>query len=129
MKPTLIVECGVIGLDGKLRLPMDRVVDFCGQHPGERALVKVEALDGHATGATFRYYFGYILPTVRRGFYNKGIRATEADVHEVLWHRYPGEHNPDGDIREAPASQVGDYIDWLKEVCAEYLDIYIEDAI
>lgn len=127
MKPTLIVESGVIGEDGKLRLPMDRVEQFCREHPGERAIIKIEALERHSTPAMFGYYFGYILPTLREAFYKKGVRITEKELSAFLWDNFPGFHNPDQDIRQAPMSQIMDFIEWLKQYAAENLDSYIED--
>ena len=128
MKSTLLSEVGVIGPDGKLRLPMERVNMFCGEHAGERVIVKFEALERHSSAALFGYYFGYILPTLRQALYKIGTRATEKEIHEAFWSCYPGEHNPEEDIRQAPKSQVSDYIDWLKMVAADGLDIYIEDS-
>ena len=127
MKSSLIREVGAIDAEGRLRLPMDRLTQAFREHAGERAIIKIEFLEKHSTAAVFGYYFGYILPTLRQELAEKGTLATEKDIHEAFWNRYPGEHNPDQDIREAPASQVRNYIDWLKCVTAEYIDIYIQD--
>ena len=65
MKASLVIEVGVIGEDGRLRLPHGRLEQFYAEHKGERAIVKVEALERHGSPAMFRYYFGYVIPTVR----------------------------------------------------------------
>lgn len=127
MKSTLIIEVGIIGEDGQLRVPQERLREFYRQHPGEKAIVKIEALERHASSSVFRYYFGYIVPTIRQRFAKLGRLLTEKQTHELLWMEYPGEHNTDQDIREAPSSQVYGFIEWLKQYGAENLEIYIED--
>lgn len=128
MKSSLIVECGIIGKDGRLRLPQDRLTQFYGEHLGERAIVKMEALERHANAATLRYYFGYVVPTARQALASKGILKTADGTHQLFWDIYPGEHDRLQDIREAPASQVSAFIDWLKMIAAEWLEVYIEDS-
>ena len=127
MRSTLITESGIIGTDGKLRLPMERINQFGMEHAGERVLVKIEAMERHSSVAAFRYYFGYVIPTVRIALTDLGYRMTEKETHEFLWNEYPGEHNPDIDIRESPASQVSEYLGWLKQYAAENFHVFIED--
>lgn len=127
MKSCLICEVGIIGEDGRLRIPPERLTEFYRQHAGERAIVKIEALERHSTPAMFRYYFGYVLPTARRGMLKQGNEMTEAQVHEFLWGEFPGEHDRLQDIRQAPQSQVLHYMEWLKRYAAENLETYIED--
>lgn len=128
MKSTLIVECGLIGTDGHLWLPQDRLMQFYREHNGERAIVKIEALERHSSSATLRYYFGYVIPTARQALVRKGILKTANETHQLFWDMYPGEHDRAQDIREAPASQVSMFIDWLKMLAAEWLEVYIEDS-
>lgn len=127
MRSTLIVEVGAIGEDGRLRLPMERVEQFCKEHAGERAIVRIEAVERHGSAAMFRYYFGYVVPTLRQGWAKTGELLTERQVHDRLWGMYPGEHNPSEDIRQAPRSQVEGYLEWLKEIAAEWLETYIDE--
>ena len=94
-----------------------------------RAIVKIEALERHSSSAMFGYYFGYILPTLRQAYYEIGERVTERELNTLLWCAFPGFHNPDQDIREAPISQVADFIEWLKQFAAENLNCYIEDPM
>ena len=129
MKSCLICESGLIGMDGKLRIPMDRLEQFFREHLGERAIVKVQALERHSSPAMLGYYFGYVLPTLRKAYAERGELLTEKMVHEKLWWAYPGEHDPVQEIREAPYSQVYNFIEWLKQYAAENLDCYIEDPM
>lgn len=127
MKSTLICESGIIGEDGKLRCPQDRLGMFYLDHKGERALIKIEAIERHASQAMFRYYFGYVLPTLRQAFARTGRLLTEKQTHAFMWETYPGEHRIEQDIRETPRSQVAGFLAWLKWYAAEWLDTYIED--
>ena len=127
MKPNLLVESGIISDAGKLLLPMERVDMFCGDHAGERALVKIEAIERHASAAMLRYYFGYVVPTLRQALVKTGQLLTDKGVHAMMWAAFPGEHNPDEDIRQAPKTQVCNFIEWLKIVAAEWYSVYIED--
>lgn len=43
MKTQKISESGLIGTDGRLRIPMDRVNAWCAEHKGERVVIRFEA--------------------------------------------------------------------------------------
>lgn len=129
MRSSLISESGIIGQDGKLRLPTDRLNQFYREHLGERVIVKVEAVGRHSSKALFGYYYGYILPTIRRAFISKGEVRTEEQTHEFLWREWPGEHGWTDDFRQAHPDVASAFIDWLQRYAAENLETYIEDPV
>jgi hypothetical protein len=127
MKGTLITEAGRIDADGRIWLPMDRIGQFCKEHPGDGVIVKIEVLERHSSSAMIRYYYGYVLPTCRVAFAKLGKLETEKQIDRELWNYYPGEHDPGQELREAPQSHVIGFLEWLKQFAAENLEVYIED--
>lgn len=125
---SLITESGLIGADGKLYLPMDRIGLFTGAHRGERVIVKIEAHGRRTTAATMGYYFGYVIPTLRGAMLETGEVMTEDQTHEFFWRLYPGPHDWTQNIRGASQDEVSGYLEWLKQTAAEPpLSVYIED--
>lgn len=125
MKSSLLTEAGRIDTGGKLLIPMERIEEFCREHPGERVLFRLEALGKVPSRALRGYYFGYILPCIRQGYARLGELYTKDQLHRLLWDSYPGER-PDG-MHEATQAQVSEYIEWLKQFAAENLGVYIDD--
>lgn len=136
MKADKISESGLIGKDGKLRLPMDRLNAWFASHPGERITVRFEAAPQHSTAAQTAYFYNYIVPTVANAFYEQGTRMSEKNVDKWLVSQYPGDKTeqvlgigePITEAREFDKNQMSDFIDWLKQYAAENLNVYIEDS-
>lgn len=129
MKFSEIVESGIIGADGNLRLPMDRLRQFFSQHKGERLIVRFEAVKTGTNEAQLGYYFNYILPTIRQAFYETGERMTEDAVDEFL-RQESAVCWKDGEcrsVRTLTQEEMSDFIDWLKQYAAENLYVYIEE--
>lgn len=129
MKFSAIVESGIIGADGNLRLPMDRLRQFFSQHKGERLIVRFEAVKTGTNEAQLGYYFNYILPTIRQAFYETGERMTEDAVDEFL-RQESAVCWKDGEcrsVRTLTQEEMSDFIDWLKQYAAENLYVYIEE--
>jgi len=136
MKADKISESGLIGKDGKLHLPMDRLNAWFASHPGERITVRFEAAPQHSTAAQTAYFYNYIVPTVANAFYEQGTRMSEKNVDKWLVSQYPGDKTeqvlgigePIMEAREFDKNQMSDFIDWLKQYAAENLNVYIEDS-
>lgn len=129
MKLAEIVESGMVGVDGKMRLPMDRLRQFFSEHKGERLIVRMEVVPTGTNEAQLAYYFHYVLPTIKRALYEQGNFFTNENVDEMMRERSPvcwkdGECRSVRDMRQ---DEVSDYLDWLKQFAAENLYVYIED--
>ncbi len=130
-----ISESGIIGTDGKLRLPMDRLNAFFVKHKGERVVVKFEAAEPGSSELQLAYYYNYIVPTISAALYEQGTRMRERAVDKWLVEQYPGEKDErilgfGDDVKEArqmDKRQMFDFLDWLKQFAAENLYVYIED--
>lgn len=127
-----ISETGIVGADGKLRLPMDRVNGFLAGHKGERIIAVFYAAGRDATELQQGYFYNYVLPTVQEAFHKLGDRLSEDVVESFLFEQYPGIfRTADGSRaaqgRELNREQMGEFLDWLKQYAAENLDVYIED--
>lgn len=133
MKQTKISESGLIGADGKLRMPMDRVNAFFEAHKGERVVVRFESAERGSSALQLAYYYNYILPTVVQALYEQGTRISEENADYWLFSQYPrGFYNaefcgPKQTVRELTVNEMTEYLDWLKQYAAENLFVYIED--
>lgn len=129
-----ISESGVIGTDGKLRLPMDRLNAFFNANKGTRVVVVFEAAEQGSTAAQQSYYYRYVLPTIVQAYREQGTRMTPDDVDKQLLGLYPGEKGEEEigmgvdvtNARHLSKSQMTDFLEWLKQFAAENLYVYIE---
>lgn len=128
-----IVESGVIGEDGRLWLPMERVNMFLRENKGRRVLVSFEALRPKATMAQQSYYYGYVLPTVCEAMARHGVRMRPESADEFLLEQYPGEPTRDENgepvrtARRLATDAMTDFLCWMQQWAAENLQVYIEN--
>ena len=131
MKQTKISESGIIGPDGKLRLPMDRLNAFFADNRGKRVVVRFEAADPGSSELQRAYYYNYVVPCVVQALHEQGTRMSEERADRWLMEQYPGGFYFDGNkqvtARQLTVTQMSDFLDWLKQYAAENLFVYIED--
>ena len=132
MKTDKISESGIIGNDGKLRMPMDRLNAFFSQHKGQRVVLRFEISVPGSTAAQQSYYYQYVLPTITQAFLETGQRMTDDYTDRYLVQEYPQDiRKENGEIvlyaRELNQTQMWDFLEWLKQFAAENLHVYIED--
>lgn len=133
MNETKISESGMIGSDGRLKLPMDRLNAFFAAHKGKRVIARFEVAEPGTTIAQLAYYYNYILPTISYAMKELGTRIEGEHLERFLFSQYPARpHLDNGDIvehgRQLTKQQMSDYLDWLKQYAAENLCVYIEDS-
>ena len=119
-----ISESGIIGNDGKMRLPMDRLNAFCAAHKGKRILVRIEAVERGSSAAQQAYYFNYIIPTIREALLGTGERLTLEQTERWLFRQFVSDCDS---VHELGISEMSDYLEQVKQFAAEHLDVYIED--
>ena len=122
-----ISESGIIGMDGKLRLPMDRVNGFLAANKGRRAIVTFESVLPGSSDALLGYYYGYVVPAVRDAFKETGERKTDEQTDEFLVDKFPKDHPGIEKADQFNQSEMLDFLEWLKQYAAENLFVYIED--
>ena len=131
MKNQKISESGLIGNDGLLRMPMDRVNAWFKDHKGERVVVCFEAVEIGSTEAQQRYYYGYVLPTLVDAYKENGTIVRPDILDNELILSYPGykgfNNEYIGHARYLSKSQMSEFLEWLKQFAAENLSVYIED--
>lgn len=135
MKPNSISETGVIGTDGKLRLPMDRLNQFFADNKGKRIFVRFECQEPGSSAALLAYYYNYVVPTVRQALYDLGERMNENRTDQWILKNYPGDKSESNiglgenveEGRYLTQWQMIDMLEWLKQFAAENLNVYIED--
>ena len=125
-----ISESGIIGQDGKLRMPMDRLNVFFSANKGKRVVVRFEASEPGSSELQLAYYFNYIVPTIQTALWENGDRRTEKQVDLWLRQQCASCYNDYGGLLEArqiSKPDFSDFIEWLKQFAAENLCVYIED--
>ena len=127
---TKITESGVIGGDGKLRMPMDRVRQFCAKNKTARVVVTIEAWMDQ-TELQQGYYYNYIVPAIVAGFSDLGEYMSEAAADYRLVRDCPIDFTFAGKTpefgRELSCRQMAEFIGWIKQYAAENLGVYVED--
>lgn len=130
MKTQKISESGLIGTDGRLRIPMDRVNAWCAEHKGERVVIRFEAAAPGSSELQLAYYFNYIVPTIQTALLETGERKTEKQVDLWLRQQCGSCYNDYGGLLEArqiSKPDFSDFLEWLKQFAAENLSVYIDD--
>ena len=130
MKADKISESGIVGTDGRLRMPMDRLNAFFAEHKGERVVVRFEAAAPGSTAAQLAYYFNYIIPTIQTALWETGERKTERQTDVWLREQCAVCTSGWGDLMEAGQmlkTDFSEFLEWLKQFAAENLSVYIED--
>lgn len=134
MKAGEISESGMIGTDGRLRIPMDRLNAFFAANKGKRVIVRFEAPEPNSTALQQAYYYNYVVPTIKAALYAKGERFTESGVDRWIINTYPlskdlftEDGNPKVIGKQLTISEMFDLLEWLKQFAAENLYVYIED--
>lgn len=125
-----LCESGIIAEDGRLRLPMDRITEFCAANKGRRVVIRIEAAEPGSSAAQLSYYFNYIVPTVQAALLQTGDRRTEGQVDLWLRQKCGSCYNEYGGLLKAQQirqSDFSDFIEWIKQFAAENLYVYIED--
>ena len=119
-----ISESGMIGGDGRLRMPMDRLNAFFAEHKGERVIVQFEAAAPGSSGLQLAYYYNYIIPTVSHALIEQGSRMTAEQIDNWLVAEYGSDKE---NARRFDIHTMSDFLEWLKQFAAENLNVYIED--
>ena len=125
-----ISESGLVGADGRLRMPMDRLNAFFAANKGKRVVVRFEAAEPGSTELQLAYYFNYIVPTIQTALWETGERLTEKQVDLWLRQRCGSCYNDYGGLLEArqmTKPDFSEFLEWLKQFAAENLYVYIED--
>ena len=124
----------MIGTDGRLRLPMDRINAFCGANKGKRVIVRFEAAEPGSTKLQQAYYYNYVVPTIKAALYAKGERFTESGVDRWIINNYPLSKDlftedgaPKVIGKQLTISEMFDLLEWLKQFAAENFSVYVED--
>lgn len=127
-----ISESGIIGKDGKLHMPMDRLNAFFAANPGARVVAIFDVAERGSSELQLAYYYNYVVPAIRQSLYEQGNRMTETGVDRWLVNQYPevyynNDAMPKVIARQFDQSEMTDFLEWLKQYAAENLYVYIED--
>lgn len=114
-------------------------LDFCAQHPGKRIEISYKVVDDHDTSRQRGYYRGVVVPNVRLGFLNLGVRMSEAKVHEELRRMSSvGVHfidigpNTIQDVKSTADFEKEDWQEYIDEViqfAAEHLNVVVPEPV
>jgi len=114
--------------------------DFLRQNANHRITLHATASPMQKKAAYLAYYWAVLIPRVRQGFNRVGQKKTLTETEETMRKRcflYEETPNAAGtgynrrlkSVRELNDYELFDYIDTVKMIVAEYLNIYIDDPI
>lgn len=132
MKADKISESGIVGTDGRLRMPMDRLNAFFAANKGKRVMVRFEAAEPGTSAALLGYYYNYVVPCIVDALREQGTRKSDDATDRFLIGQYPGDFGLEPGVYVSVARQLNqrqmlDFLEWLKQYAAENLYVYIED--
>ena len=114
------------------------VKEFCRQHEGKAAIVRIELLPTEPSEKSKAYYWKCVVPTIQRELYDRGYDITKAETDEFLRSEMPicrDETYEKGklrarikDIEELDTAELNEMIEQVKIWAAQNLEIYVEEA-
>lgn len=125
-----ITETGRVSAEGKLHLPMERLSQFFARHKGEKVLIKIDILTKGTSEAMRGYYWNYIIPTIRKAFYDTGNRMSISETDEFLRELPKSVCWKDDEcrsFRDLTKDEQIEFIEFLRQYAAENLYVFIED--
>lgn len=121
--------------DKKIQNPKDIKKAFDALKDG-KYLIDINNADKRSTPQN-RYYFGLVIPIVRKGIKDLGTELTKEETHEFLKARFNAEgivNIKTGEIIDVPKSttrlskfEFMEYIEKIQKFAAEFLSIVIPD--
>ena len=126
------VVWGKINSKGELSFYKGELDAFLKMHPNRNVIIDVRVQPIEPSEATKNYYYGYVMPTIRRGFYEKGERFTIERAEEYLRSQCPLMWDEKDkprlrEIDEIGTEEMSEYLEWVKEYAAENLHTIIDD--
>ena len=125
-------------LSSELSLDTPDVKEFCRQHEGKPAIIRIELLPTEPSEKAKAYYWKYIIPTIRRELYERGYDFTNEETDNLIRNIMPVciEETYEGgknkrrtkEIEELDAAEINELIEQIKIWAAENLEIYVEEA-
>lgn len=126
-----ISESGMIGQDGRLRMPMDRINAEFAKSKGKRVVAVFYVEEQGSSAAQRAYYYNYVLPTIIDALHEQGTYMTEERADRWLMEEYPAggtfELQTKVFARQLSQPQMSDFLEWLKQYAAENLQVFIDD--
>lgn len=128
---------GKINNNGVLEISDEELYSFTQLHKGKRVKIVLDIMPQALSPRLVNYYYGYVIPSLTRAFYDKGNRMTESECEEFLRSISPvclvesweeGKHKQiikavDG----LDNAELMEHIEFLKQYGAENLETFIDD--
>lgn len=139
MKFSEIEAGGQITPSGSLKMYMGELNAFFKKWPGARVVSRFFVALPGTTESQRGYYFGYIVPAIKKGLLEIGEVMMEEDVDYFLRSNCPftvveypniitGKYAREvKEIRDLSRLDMVNFIEWVKVYAAENFSLYIED--
>lgn len=139
MKPNEIIVSGKITQDGRLSMFMGELNEFTQKWKGARIIARFSVSMPGTSKSLKAYYFNYVVPTVRVALWEMGDRKTDKqaevflrELSPVCWEwevdtdsgKYYGRLR---DLVELSDSELSEHIEFIKQMAAENLNVYVDD--
>lgn len=139
MKQREINVTGIINKDGKIEMYMGELKAFAHNNKNARIVATFRIYNPGTSAALRGYYYNYIVPTIRRALWELGDRKTLKDTEQWLRCSSPitvhSEFDPGTDkyndtirdISDLDSSEMVEHIEFIRQMAAEELNLYIDD--
>lgn len=138
MKKREIVTTGKIDSTGNLRMYMGELTEFFQKWKNEKVIVKIEVVRKDVSKPLLAYYFKYVIPTFKIGFWNMGERLTDEQTEKKLRELSPVMYVENVDdngnysyelkrVTDISNAEIIEHIEFLKQLAAEEFNIFIND--
>lgn len=123
--------------DGEISLDTPDIKEFCRQHAGKSAIIRIELLPIEPSQKALAYYWKCVIPTIQRELYERGYDLTKSETDEFLRSEMPVtiEESWEGALKrrirpldELDAAELNELIEQIKIWAAVNLEIYVEEA-
>lgn len=139
MKKREISAIGKINSSGKLSMYMGELNDFFSKHKGKMIVARFYVYPEKTSESLLGYYYHYVVPTIQKALYEIGERKTEEETEKWIREMSPimcesvpcvktGKYITQlKEIKELDNAELIEHIDYIKQLAAEDLNVYIED--
>lgn len=139
MRKREITTTGKIDNKGRLRIYMDDINEFFSNWKNSNVIVNFTIVPSEKTKALRGYYYGVVVPSFKRAFWECGERMADSVCESRLRSMSPimfketvdietGNYHIDlREISDLSIDELIEHIETLKQIAAEKFYFYIED--
>lgn len=134
-----LITTGNVTADGKLKMYMAELNEYCSRHKGERLIITITPESEKASEAIKGYYYNYVVRKFNQARAESGVRENEEETEYFLRTLSPYTSKAQYDeqtgkyrgimreIKDLTNAELAEHIEHLAQIGAEEYSIYIEE--